>query len=279
MFNRYLSDEFDFTIKVKGEPFREEDFDLIYPLEWNLVEAGQIGNPRKYITGIRSHVWWPDLNFADFTQFLATNFQRVHVVSKRLLDIFKPTLPGVIYVTHGVDTEFFNSSTRADQSGRKLRLGWAGNRDQSAKGFKKFVEPLGEIPGVELVFCGYADRNLTMEEMRAFYDSLDSYICASGNNEGNNNSLLEAAAMKRAIITTDNGTVQEYLIDGKNALIVSREREAFVQAVEKLRDDPVLRLKLGKAARRAVISAWDWRDRSRTTDTSSARPLPGFIRS
>jgi tetratricopeptide (TPR) repeat protein len=73
---------------------------------------------------------------------------------------------------------------------------------------------------------------------------------------------MEAASMKRAIITTDSGTVPEYLIDGKNALIVPREREAFVQAVEKLRNDPALRMKLGKAARRAVISAWDWKDRS-----------------
>ena len=176
-------------------------------------------------------------------------------------DIFHAALPGVIYVTHGIDTEFFTPSARTDRSGKKLRLGWAGNRQQPAKRFKEFIEPLGKIPGVELVFCGYADRNLTMEEMHAFYDSLDAYICAS-DNEGNNNSLMEAASMKRAIITTDSGTVPEYLIDGKNALIVSREREAFVQAVEKLRDDPALRMKLGKAARRAVISAWDWRDRS-----------------
>ena len=41
MFQRYLGSEFDFTIKVQGEPFREEDFDLIYPLEWNLVRSGQ----------------------------------------------------------------------------------------------------------------------------------------------------------------------------------------------------------------------------------------------
>ena len=261
MLKRHLSDEFDFTIKVQGEPFREEEFDLIYPLEWNLVEPGQIGNPQKYVTGIRSHVWWPDLNFAAFTGFLASAYQRVHVVSRRLYDIFHPALPGAVYISHGIDTEFFTPSARTGRSGKKLRLGWAGNRQQPAKRFKEFIEPLGKISGVELVFCGYADRNLTMEEMHAFYDSLDAYICAS-DNEGNNNSLMEAASMKRAIITTDSGTVPEYLIDGKNALIVPREREAFVQAVEKLRDDPSLRMKLGKAARKAVTSAWDWRDRS-----------------
>ncbi len=262
MLERYLGDEFDFTFKVNGQYFRENEYDLIYPLEWNLILANRIANPQKYVTGIRSHTMWPNLPFDKFTMFLGKNFQQVHVVSKRLFEIFKTALPRIKYISHGVDTEFFRPSIRTDQSGKKLRLGWAGNSNQLAKGFKDFVEPLKKLPNVELVYCGYANRNLTMEEMRDFYDSLDAYICTSSGNEGNNNSLMEACSMERAVITTDNGTIPEYLRDGENALIVPRRHEAFIQAVEKLRDYPELRVRLGEAARRSVTLLWEWEARA-----------------
>ena len=94
--------------------------------------------------------------------------------------------------------------------------------------------------------------------MRSFYDSIDIYVCSSST-EGNNNSLMEAAAMGRAIITTDTGTVPEYLKDGVSARIVERELAAFVAAVIELRDDPHRREAFGVAARAAVVSGgWDW---------------------
>ena len=262
MLQRYLSDEFDFTIRFMGDRFNEEDFTLIYPLEWVVIEPGTIRDPRKYITGIRSHLWWPDRDFNEFTRFLLSKFNRVHVVSRRLFDIFEPALPGVAYVTHGVDTEFFKPSTSTDQSGNRVRVGWAGNRNSDArKGFAEIIEPLGKLRGVELVFCGYIDCNLSLDEMRSFYDSLDIYVCAS-DLEGNNNSLMEAASMARAIITTDNGTVPEYLHHGENALIVDRSPEDFIQAVETLRDDPALRVRLGKGACEAIKRSWNWRDKA-----------------
>ncbi len=33
-----------------------------------------------------------------------------------------------------------------------------------------YIEPLGSIPGIELVYCGFADRNLTYQEMPSFYN-------------------------------------------------------------------------------------------------------------
>jgi tetratricopeptide (TPR) repeat protein len=136
-------------------------------------------------------------------------------------------------------------------------VGWAGNRVNKTKGFEELIAPLGRLPGVELVFCGYMDKNLDLEGMRRFYDSIDVYICSSAQ-EGNNNSLLEAASMERAILTTDNGTVPEYLHHRQSALIVERELPLLIQAVCELRDDPGLRRSLGMAARQAVIARFDW---------------------
>ena len=259
--HRYLEDEFDFTLGYQGQQYNEDDYDLIYPLEWNLVSPDQIRSPAKYVTALRSHFTWADRPFLPFVNFLATKFQRVHVVSQRLHEIFRHSLPTAVRLSHGIDTAFFTPTTRADLSVRKLRLGWAGNRKSPVKGFAQFIEPLGRLPGVELVICGYSDRNLSLEQMKEFYDSIDAYVCAS-DFEGNNNSLMEAAAMARAIITTDNGTVPEYLRDGESALIVARELPAFIKAVERLRDNPTLRVALGEKARAAVLEKWDWRQRS-----------------
>lgn len=260
-----LGDEFDFTLKFQGETYNEDDYDLLYPLEWNLIPAHLIRNPAKYITGIRSVISWSGQDFLPFAEFLATRFQRIHCVSNRLTELFRPFVPNTHYVTHGTDTAFFRATTRADQSGHgRLRIGWAGNRVNKTKGFEDLVAPLAKLPGVELVFCGFQDRNLDLDGMRRFYDSIDCYVCSSSiHHEGNNNSLMEAAAMERAILTTDNGTVPEYLRNGENAVIVERELPAFLRAVCELRDDPERRVALGKRAREAVVSRFEWSDMAR----------------
>jgi len=253
-----LGDQFDFDLKFQGQSYREEDYDLLFPLEWNLIPMSEIRTPAKYITGIRSHTSWQGHDFLSLAEFLSTHFQQIHTVSKRLTDIFSPFVPNTRQLTHGTNTTFFSPTTRADFSGPgRLRIGWAGNRVNNTKGFEEFIAPLAKLPGVELVFCGYLDKNLDLPGMHRFYDSIEAYVCSS-QKEGNNNSLMEAAAMERAIVTTDNGTVPEYLVNNESALVVERELAAFIHAVCKLRDDPSLRLRLGRQARNAVKSRFDW---------------------
>jgi len=256
-----LADDFEFDLKFQGQVYDESKYDLLYPLEFNLIPRDQIRTPAKYVTGIRSHLSWSQLDFMGLIDLLATRFQMVHVVSKRLEGMFKPFLPAVRHVTHGVDTAYFRAATHADRSGMgKLRIGWAGNRINSTKGFEQFVAPLARIPGVELVFCGFRDKNLNIQQMKEFYDSIDCYVCSSSiHHEGNNNSLMEAASMERAIVTTDNGAVPEYLCHRENALIIERELPRFIHAVCELRDCPELRAKLGRQARVAVVQAFDWK--------------------
>ena len=253
-----LGSQFEFDLKLQGQSYNEADYDLIYPLEWNLIPQNQIRTPAKYVTSIRSHTSWAGHDFLGFTQFLNTHFQRIHTVSERLTRVFKPFVPNTDYVTHGTDTRFFTPTRPVDQtpSGR-VRVGWAGNRVNKTKGFEELIAPLGKLPGVELVFCGYMDKNLDLEGMRRFYDSIDVYICSSAQ-EGNNNSLLEAASMERAILTTDNGTVPEYLQHRHSALIVERELPLLIQAVCELRDNPGLRRSIGMQARQSLIARFDW---------------------
>jgi glycosyltransferase involved in cell wall biosynthesis len=255
-----LADEFEIVPHYHESPFDEDAYDLVYALEYGLVPTAAIRSPWKYVTALRSHVSWERHAPSALAAYLQRHFQRTHVVSRRLRDAIAPWLPDVVTLTHGFDGERFAPIPRAAHDG-PLRLGWAGNRRTATKGFDEFVAPLAALPGVELVFCGYADRNRPLEEMPAFYAGIDAYVCTSGS-EGNNNSLLEAAGTATAIVTTDVGTVPEYLVDGRSALIVPRERTAFVAAVERLRDDPALRVALGAAAARAVHPAWTWAARA-----------------
>jgi glycosyltransferase involved in cell wall biosynthesis len=253
-----LSDEFKFTIKCFQDKYNEADYDLIYPLEFNLMDPAKIKNPAKYVTGIRSHLTWEQLDTYEFATNLSTNFQKTHAVSKRLYNMLSPFIPNMVYLAHGIDTKIFTPYKNMQSSPKgSLKLGFAGNRDSKQKRFNDFVAPLANIKGVELVFCGYDSKNLTIKKMPKFYQSIDAYICAS-DKEGHNNSLLEAGAMERAIITTNAGSVPEYLKNNENALIVEQELPNFIQAVIKLRDAPALRNKLGKAARPQVINKFSW---------------------
>lgn len=263
-FKHYLGHEFEFDLLFYEDEFDESNYDLIYPLEYNLVPPEKILTPKKYVTGIRSFqvLWKDDTDLVNIISLLQNKFQQVHTISKSLVNYFKPHLPKIYYVTHGVDTKLFAATTLPNASDKRLRLGWAGNRRQLKKGFEEFIKPLDNLEGVDLYFCGYVDENLSMKEMVGFYNSIDAYICAS-ESEGNTNSLLEAASMERAIITTNNGAVLEYLKNEESALIVNRDTESFINAVITLRDNPEIRLKLGKAARQSILNGWDWEVKAR----------------
>ncbi|HXP89748.1 MAG TPA: glycosyltransferase [Fibrobacteria bacterium] len=251
-----LADEFDIEIAYQGQDLDESRHDLVYALEWNLVSPDRIRTRSKWVAGIRSHITWQDLPAEVFKQALA-RFSRVHVVSRRLESLLSGYHPRLGLLTHGIDLEHFLSSPRQLGKAGSLRIGWAGNRKSPAKGFEQFIDPLGKIPGVELEFCGYSDHLLDFKEMRAFYEDIDVYVCSSST-EGSNNSLLEAAAMGCAIVTTDVGTVPEYLEDGVSALIVDRTPESFRNAVLRLLEDPALVARLGSEASRSVKS-FDWK--------------------
>jgi hypothetical protein len=259
---RHLSDEFELSVAYRGEPFEESEYDLIYPLEFMLIDADRIGDPRKYITGIRSFLSWADWDFLSLVNYLSESFLAVHTVSRELYYIFSPYLPTITQLTHGVDLELFSPKKPSNKVPGSLRLGWAGNRATFIKGFYRYIEPLTQLPGIQLSLCGYSDRNLALEEMPDFYESIDAYICTSSF-EGSNNTLLEASAMERAIVTTSVGTVPEFLEDRVSALIVDRDLDQIKNAVIELRDNPNLRRELGKNARASLVTKkWDWKNKS-----------------
>jgi glycosyltransferase involved in cell wall biosynthesis/lipopolysaccharide/colanic/teichoic acid biosynthesis glycosyltransferase len=72
---------------------------------------------------------------------------------------------------------------------------------------------------------------------------------------------MEAMACGLPVIVTTNCGTHELITDGEDGLIVpAAEVEALVRAIERLVDDPDLRISMGAAARRTIKSGPAWED-------------------
>jgi glycosyltransferase involved in cell wall biosynthesis len=61
------------------------------------------------------------------------------------------------------------------------------------------------------------------------------------------------------VVTTRVGNMPELIRDGENGFFVERDAADIAEKLRRLRDDPELRARLGRAARAAVVESWDWR--------------------
>jgi glycosyltransferase involved in cell wall biosynthesis len=192
----------------------------------------------------------------------------VFVNSRQLLQQFAPQLSRpVLYTPNGVDTTFFHPARHARERS-SFRVGWAGslsNRPAGYRGVDEILAPAVEaVRGAELQVAAREDKWRDAEEMRVFYQSLDAYACVSVS-EGTPNPCLEAAACGLPIVTTRVGNMPELIRDGVNGFFVERRADDVARALERLRDEPELRARLGRAARSSV-EAWDWRRRAPAYD-------------
>ena len=170
----------------------------------------------------------------------------------------------VFYTPNGVDTSFFRPGTTPPPPS-PLRVGWAGsleNQTASHRGVYDFIVPAVEaVNGAEVRLAAREHRWRDAEEMRAFYQSLHVYVCASLS-EGTPNPCLEAAACGVTVVTTRVGNMPDLIRDGENGFFVRRDIGDIADKLRRLRDDPELRVRMGSAAR-ATVELWDWRDHAR----------------
>jgi glycosyltransferase involved in cell wall biosynthesis len=122
---------------------------------------------------------------------------------------------------------------------------------------REFIAPaVAAVAGAELRLAVREETWRTQEEMLEFYRSLDVYVCAS-RSEGTPNPCLEAAACGLPVITTPVGNMPGLIREGENGFFVERNVADIAERLRMLRDDPGLRLRLGRSAR-ASVEPWDW---------------------
>ena len=219
----------------------------------------------RLVIGICSHFEldgeWREPGLATLDEFASAVFMNNRLLFEELGPRFRQP---VYYTPNGVDAEFFRppAEVRPQEPPRSLRVGWAGslqNQGAEHRGVHEFIAPaVAAVEGAELRLAVREEKWRDRDEMLDFYHSLDVYVCAS-RTEGTPNPCLEAAACGLPVITTRVGNMPELIRDGKNGFFVERDAAGIAEKLRRLRDDPELRDRLGRAARATVVESWDWR--------------------
>ena len=213
---------------------------------------------------------------ARFTQKLFSDSDSIishyTVSSKRLKRLYDAN-PAILHkpdaiVCDGVDLSLFkpeNLQRFRNVSGRTLKIGWVGNSKwaiEDLKGIRTVIEPavqrlIAEGYNLGLITSNRVDRLIPHEQMPAFYNSIDVYVCASLH-EGTPNPILEAMACGVPVITTDVGLVPE-LFGPKQRQYVLKERSVtcMVDALRRLLDH-MEDFNLLSEENLIQIQQWDW---------------------
>lgn len=257
-----------YQAEVSADDFERADCVLLY--FWLQVEQmnHSVELLRKFrdrlVMGICSHY---ELDGAWRAPGLATLDElasAVFVNNRLLFEEFGPRFSQPVYYTpNGVDTDFFRPAVAPSPPApmRALRVGWAGsltNHGAEHRGVHQCIAPaVAAVEGAELRLAAREQEWRNQDEMLEFYRSIDVYVCAS-RSEGTPNPCLEAAACGLPVITTRVGNMPELIRDGENGFFVERDVADIAEKLGRLRDDPELRDRLGRAARATVVESWDW---------------------
>jgi glycosyltransferase involved in cell wall biosynthesis len=124
------------------------------------------------------------------------------------------------------------------------------------------LEQLAESLGIgkQVIFAGHVAWDQTPAYLAlADLFVLPSILDQAGNIDGLPNVLLEAMASGCAIIASNVAGVPDVLTDGQNGLLVpEKDVDALTEAISKLLDDPLLRQRLGDAARATTQDHLSW---------------------
>ncbi len=181
----------------------------------------------------------------------------------------------VSVVPNGVDTTAYRPDLeRPPDSGALLfvgHMGWFPNRDGIEHFNREIIPLLRHRRGLRVDVVGRMNDYVPGPEVapnihfHGFVDDLDDrlrraevFIVPLRLGSGTRLKVLEAMAMGKAIVSTSKGVEGIGLVDGVQALIADTP-VAFARAVERVLDDPDLRMRLGDMARRMAVLHFDWR--------------------
>lgn len=177
--------------------------------------------------------------------------KNIHVVSEELSDFCKVIHRNVVYVSHGVDTNFFKQMKKNND---RLTLGWAGNRGNAEKNIGVLESVVGSRNDVSLITAEYGANTLDREQMRDFYNKIDVYVLPSSS-EGNSATLLEAMASGLPIIATAVGTWPEIFKKTKGGVMIDSVGELH-KAIDEIKTMDLTAT--GKRNRDLAVKEWSW---------------------
>jgi sugar transferase (PEP-CTERM/EpsH1 system associated) len=186
----------------------------------------------------------------------------------------------VSVIPNGVDTAYFDKEKVEQESTADVSLVYTGGLNSMANrdavlffSHKIYPEIKEKVPGIRWYIVGKnptatiqalaaKDPNIIVtgkvEDVRPYIARASVYVVPLRIGSGTRLKILEAMAMKKAVISTSIGCEGLNVEHGKHILIADRPQE-FVDSVIQAIHDRSLRLRLGDNGRRLVESEYDWK--------------------
>lgn len=202
------------------------------------------------------------------------NFTVSELDKQRLLEI-APSL-NVDVIANGVDVEYFSPGESQIIPGNLIMasgMNWFPNRD-AVLYMAEEIWPLlseympdlswtvvGADPPQRLLDLAARDRRIVVtgfvDDVRPYLAQAEIYLCPMRDGGGTRLKILDALAMSKAIVCTTMACEGISVTPEKNVLIADSPQE-FLKQIKRLRENPELRDKLGKAAREFVVKQYSW---------------------
>ncbi len=280
---------------------RHDDYDLVFAMGWtsvfskkrktNYEEKLPFIDKTKLIAGIHSHRAWDDYRSTPdwspeppegLIEKLAS-LRAVNAVSRRLLSIFDEAgLKNLTLTENGVDTDLFEPLVPVNVDRRRpLLIGFSGStavqKHDDLKGLSTYILPLGDLSNIEIRVLGErGPKQVPRDGMPALYNEIDLYLCAS-TSEGFSQSVLEASACGRGVLSTRVGGSEDLIEPGVNGYFVERNLDHIRRQVIGLEADRETVARLGFANRKRVLDRYDWRVRVGNWLTFLRKNLPEHV--
>jgi len=263
-------------LKLHTEPIKKNEkhikkiykkYDRFFVFGWQTYERINFLPKKQTLIGIHSYHGWDDRKTTPdnkneihpprkLVDFL-NGFPRVNAVSKQLTDVFQRAgVKKIVYTPNGVDVEMFKPMHKPH---RGFVVGYSGSKAHDwRKGVSQFIKPATKKARVDLKIAMLSSGDyIDLKNMPAFYNELDTYVCASSS-EGFSLSVLEAAACGCPIISTKVGGCVNLIQDGKNGFLVDRDVNAIKDKIVLLKENEDLRQKISEQMVKDVKKKWSW---------------------
>ena len=182
-------------------------------------------------------------------------------------------------ITDGVDLNLFKPSNLERFTtirNRNLIVGWAGNSMWAAekedfKGLHTILKPaVDELQqegyAIELNICDSSVKSIPHDEMPAYYEQIDLYVCPS-KIEGTPNPILECMACGVPFISTNVGIVNEVAGKLQSEFILSeRSKENLKSKLIEILEHPEVLEEISQENLQS-IQTWEWALKARQFKT------------